>query len=540
MDSSNAEPNKFRSSLEWFILRRRKLRKKISTDERSDRILHLYTTSVFLFNVILILYALISITSRMLLNGVPLVDSIPLAFYILPLLIFLPKLLYDYYRTRSAIITIVIFLIVAVVFGMIASLIRGFVILVVLNIASIVIVSILGRFRPNAPLTSIGRKGLAWILILNSLGLMLPVSIVVMGQTPIATAEYTDDSTIYLEMPLSSYEYPYVNVSPTPSILSELVDSAFGVDLRVNVLDNDSVGRLEEWLTVLPSLDIPYRITSSCNIDDVAAARYHLIVSSNRIQNLYAIHWARLYEVISISDDLSLSTENLSISFDMTLQQSRWNELMNQTRSVNLQGFSELVRSSLDAIDSTEFSVMALTISGLLEEHNISGNMLVEGFVIDDLIDNDVTLMELCGITPEVIDVTEFQLEVQCDRSKYSEGMDGDVGEYLVHTYSLSPFSNSIRLGIVGSQVGLESVHSPVYQTMEKIATDIAIASSNGIEEIVVRSLPSIVSSFGISGISQLRDAIQSLNIVEITYTFRIFAFRAVVMAIDSFDFLMY
>jgi hypothetical protein len=247
-----------------------------------------------------------------------------------------------------------------------------------------------------------------------------------------------------------------------------------------------------------------------------------------------------LYELISIIDDLSLSTENLSISFDMTLPQSKWNQLMNQTRSVNLQGFSELVRNSLDAIDSTEFTVMALAISGLLEEHNISGKILVEGFAIDDLIDNDVTLMELCGITPDVMDVTEFELEVQCDRSKYSEGMDGDVGEYLVHTYSLSPFSKSIRLGIVGSQVGLESVPTPVYQTMEKIATDIAIASGNDIEEITVRSLPSIVSSFGLSGIGQLRDAIESLNVVEITYTFRIFAFRAVVMAIDSFDFIMY
>ncbi|MHA2425032.1 MAG: hypothetical protein ACXAEF_09610, partial [Candidatus Thorarchaeota archaeon] len=98
----------------------------------------------------------------------------------------------------------------------------------------------------------------------------------------------------------------------------------------------------------------------------------------------------------------------------------------------------------------------------------------------------------------------------------------------------------SIRIGIAGASVGLQSVSVPVYDSLELLASDIIIASSNGVDEIIVRSLPSLISSFGSNGISNLQTIIQSLSMVDITYTFRIFAFRAVVMAIDSFDFLMY
>ena len=181
-DEIDQEFSKHRSPLNWLVTTRRKMRRRINTVKPVDRLLHLFSSFVLFVNIIFILFAMISLTGRMLLNGVPFIDSIPLAFYNLPLLIFLPKLLLDYYRSRSAALTLVILLIVAVVFGMISALVRGFLILVIVNVAAIVIIIILGRFRPNAPLRSIGRRGIAWILILNSLGLMLPISVSLMGQ----------------------------------------------------------------------------------------------------------------------------------------------------------------------------------------------------------------------------------------------------------------------------------------------------------------------------------------------------------------------
>ncbi len=539
MTSSN-DSKRNNLSLEGVIQTRRNIRKEINSNETLDKILHYYTALVVSLNIILILYAMVSITARMLLLGVPLIDSIPLAFYILPLIVFLPKLLFDYLKTRSGLFTMIILCIVATIFGMIVPLIRGFSILVVLNILAIVIVFMLGRFRPTSPVRSIGRRGVAWIIILNSLGLMLPVSVYLMGEIPIASVVKDETSIIYLEMPLGDFEYPYVNITPDSSLLQELEDVGFGVDLRLNAYDNESIGLLREWLLTLSSENIPFRLTSSGNKDNLLASNPDLLGSTSLLMIHYGYHWSTLLETISLFDNLSLSTENLRFSFDMTLSKTEWNMLMNQTRSVNLQGFSTLVRSSLDAIDSTQFPNMVLALSELVKANNINSSMVVDGFVLDDLIDNDVSIMEVCGISPDVIGILDSSLEVLSDRTQYAEAMAGDVGEYLVYTYSLTPFANSIRVGIAGTDVGAVPIRLPVYTTVEELAKDIVIASGNGVDEIIVRSLPSIISSFGASGISLLTDAIHSLEIADVTYTFRIFAFRAVIMAIDSFDFLMF
>ncbi|MDF1539597.1 MAG: hypothetical protein P1Q69_11920, partial [Candidatus Thorarchaeota archaeon] len=101
-------------------------------------------------------------------------------------------------------------------------------------------------------------------------------------------------------------------------------------------------------------------------------------------------------------------------------------------------------------------------------------------------------------------------------------------------------FVNSIRIGMAGSSTELEPIRTIVYQSLDELSADIVRVSGNGIEIIVVTSLPSFINTFGSSGLLDLQNAIQSQNIVGSTYTFRIYAFRAVVMAIDSFDFLIY
>ncbi|MHA2425033.1 MAG: hypothetical protein ACXAEF_09615, partial [Candidatus Thorarchaeota archaeon] len=420
------------SPIRWFITRRRQIRRKINSSDSIDRTLHLYASIVLLLNIILILYTMISLTSRLLLSGVPLIDSIPLAFYILPLMIFLPKLLLDFHRTRSGLLTIVILLIVTIVFGMISALVRGFIILMIVNAVSVVTVFILGRFRPSGSLKSIGRKGVAWLLILNSLGLMLPISITIMGQYPIGSASYSDTSEIFFEMPLASFEYDYVNITPDASFLSDFEPTGFGLDLRVNSFVNESLLMLDLWLTALSSTNIPFRITSSGAKDAYLARDPTLLGNTELLAFLYGHHWSALSYTIDKCTELGISTENLEMSFDMTLSQTEWISLMNKTRNVNLQGFSELVRNSLDSIDSTMFPEMVLATSELANENSINLNLIVEGFVIDDLLDDDATMMKLCGISPEVISILGSEFEVLCDRSRYSEGMAGDVGEYLV------------------------------------------------------------------------------------------------------------
>jgi len=528
------------SPLSWIVTGRRKLRFRVNENKSLDKALHLYSSIILLLNIALILYAMISITSRMFQNGVPLIDSIPLAFYILPLLIFLPKLLLDYYRSRSAFLTIVILLIVALVFGMISTLVRGFIVLVVLNVASILIILILGRFRPAVPIRSIGRKGVAWFLILNSLGLMLPASIYLMGQYPIATATYSESTTIFIEMPLGSFEYTYVNLTPSESILSQLEQTGFGVDLRVSTSNIESIQRLISWVVALTNASIPYRLTISSNRENSPAFDANLLGNTGLIEWHYGNMLTTIETILTEFDNLEISTDSLRIYFDMRLSEYEWSHLLNLTRSIDLQGFSQLVRQSLDSITSSSFSTAASYITQALEGRIIDLNLVVEGFVIDDMLDGDITMMEFCGVSPEVISILDADLEVGCERSRYSEAMDGDVGEYLVHTYSVSPLVNSIRIGVAGTETGLEPIPIPVYQSLEELAGDIARASGNGVREIVVSSLPSILYSFGSNGITDLNDAIESQEAVIITYTFRIFALRAVIMAIDSFDFIMY
>ncbi|MDF1541273.1 MAG: hypothetical protein P1Q69_20415, partial [Candidatus Thorarchaeota archaeon] len=370
------------------------MRRRINSIEPLDRALHLYSNLVLLLNIFFILYAMISLTSRMLQNGVPFIDSLPLAFYILPLLIFLPKLLLDYYRSRSAIFTIVILLIVAIVFGMISTLVRGFTILVVLNIASIVLVIVLGRFRPTVPLRSIGRKGVAWFLILNSLGLMLPVSVYLMGQYPIATATYSDSTTIYLEMPLSSFEYQFVNITPTASLLLDLEDSGFGVDLRVSAQDLVSLTRLSTWLLALSNSTVPYRITISSDRESFSMFDSAVLGTTSLIASHYQSILSIIENVLVELDDMVIPTNNLMICADMRLSQIEWVHLMDLIGTVDLQGFSSLVRRSLDAIASDEFTNLATLINTAIAGRDIDLSFIVEGFVIDDLLDGDITMMK--------------------------------------------------------------------------------------------------------------------------------------------------
>jgi hypothetical protein len=122
--------------------------------------------------------------------------------------------------------------------------------------------------------------------------------------------------------------------------------------------------------------------------------------------------------------------------------------------------------------------------------------------------------------------------------------MSGDVGEYLVHSFSSSTggLGNQwgMRIGEIGNSTDVLSRTDNVYEALDILVNDIELAAGNGVTKITIGSLPSLLSAFGDNAIAELRTAIDATIQGVATYTFRIYAFRAVFMAIDSFDFLMF
>ncbi|MHA2213883.1 MAG: hypothetical protein ACW992_12045, partial [Candidatus Thorarchaeota archaeon] len=72
------------------------------------------------------------------------------------------------------------------------------------------------------------------------------------------------------------------------------------------------------------------------------------------------------------------------------------------------------------------------------------------------------------------------------------------------------------------------------------LAKDLLIAAANGVQRITVESLTGMISSFGENSIDEILSMMEDYDEVPITYTFRIYAFRAVLIAINAFDPIMF
>ena len=215
---------------------------------------------------------------------------------------------------------------------------------------------------------------------------------------------------------------------------------------------------------------------------------------------------------------------------------------MFHTRSLDLVGFAGLMRTS---IYSTDVSIVEQENSLLAQQANVTGlssGLIVESFVVDDLQDSDNIAMRLSGVSISTLGLWDI-IEVSCGRSKFSLEMNGDVGEYLVESYSKSighlGSSYAMRIGEAGNVTDIEGRSEVVYETLDALCNDINLATGNGVSVLTIDSLPSLLSSFGPNVLSDLRDQLDTANTATATYTFRIYAYRAVFIAIDSFDILM-
>ena len=424
---------------------------------------------------------------------------------------------------------------------MLSLLIRGFLICLVVNLVAGAIIFILGRFRPKTNLRQAGRSGIAFILILNMLGLTFPISIVVMGQSTISVATVNDIPQISLSVPLSDFDYPYQNLTPVAQLLSDITSNSFSLDFRVLEDDVLSWSRLRSWLVAVNRSEIEYSITLTPNRSALVAENAQTLATTELIEDIYRGHRDALsYLTNNTLSDIANPPQN--IVFDMTLSRYEWQMLMLETRSLDLIGFSSLMRTSIFSVDLESIENEANLLHSDIINSGILGGILVEPFVIDDLQDVDTTAMRVCGVTYATLGLWDYHA-VLCERSRFSFEMQGDVGEYLVHSYSSSISRQgeqwSMRIGNIGNSTDVSGRVDNVYESIDVLINDIALAASKGVRALTLDSLPSLLSAFGASGLTQLRNLIDAMEQGSATYTFRIFAFRAVFMAIDAFDFLM-
>ncbi len=523
-----------------FIQERGKIRKRINSNIRVDRYLHLFITAILAINMVLIIYTMIVITFRMSLGGVGVLDSMPIALYILPLMVFLPLMIRDYYQSRTAATSFLILLIASVFFSMLSLLVRGFLVFVIFNVVAVALIFILGRYRPKGSLRSAGKKGIVYILLLNMLSLTFPVSIVIMGQVPIAHVSSNSDASMMLSVPLADFDFPYVNITPSTSIISDLESNQFGVNLRVLENDTESWLRLGDWLIALNASNVPYTITLTADRASIVGSEPTAIGTTDVIQGVYESHRNALPQLTAELQNITNSP--LHVLFDMTLSRPEWQKLMFHTRSLDLIGFSELMRTSIYSTDISIIDQESTLLAQQADSTGLSAGIIVESFVIDDLQDNDNVAMRLSGVTIPSLNLWD-SIEVSCGRSRISIEMSGDVGEYLVESYSKSlgvlGSKYSIRIGEVGNTTDIDDRSEIVYENLEILCNDIALATGNGVDNLTIDSLPSLLSSFGSTAITDLRELLNTVCTATATYTFRIYAYRAVFIAIDSFDILM-
>ncbi|MFW9808834.1 MAG: hypothetical protein ACFFE6_05555 [Candidatus Thorarchaeota archaeon] len=520
---------------------RRKLRLRINSVPKYDLFLHRFITAVLVINMILILYALISVTFGMTISGVAFVDSLPIALYILPMMFILPLMIRAYYTSRTAALNFVFLIICMVFFGTLSLLVRGFIICLIFNIAAAVSIFIMGGFRPRSRFRESGKKVIAYFIILNLIGLAFPISTILMGQIPIATTNVADVPDIWISVPLADFDYPYQNVTPTQQLLSDVLNNNFFLDLHVLENDPSSWERLRTWLLALNDTAVGYSITLTADRAILAGEDPQTLATTEMIETIYASHEAALDQIMNV-ETFDIINGPHFILFDMTLSREEWQALMLRTRNLDLIGFSDLMRASIYSVDIPRIENASLKLRNAASTSGITTGLFVESFVIDDLLDNDSNAMQLCGVTSSLLQEWNF-FSVSCSRSRFSFEMSGDVGEYLVHSYSSSVARLgsqwSLRVGEVGNSTDVLDRTDSVYNDLAIIANDIALAVGNGVQFITVDSLPSLLSSFGIGSLSTLRSVIDETDQGVATYTFRIYAFRAVFLAIDAFDFIM-
>ncbi len=486
-----------------------------------------------------IIYSVLIVVYRTGGAGLSLIDSLPVMFYLLPLFIILPLVLREYHRNNAAVLPVAITCGMSFFYLVFSVLIRFFIVMFVLNLPVIAFMIITGDSPPKKKLKDLSKKGLIWFIFLNVIGLLFPASVVVMGQTSIASVNYSAPPEVVLDVPLIEWDYPYENITPTEQLLNTVHDNNFSLSFRLDTEIPEAMARALDWFVVINNTNIGHDITFDIVLTQIS-------VQSRRSTKQFDTSFANYVQSFNAVMDL-LETNNITrlprcVYFDLLITRQDWQSLLASARTINLIGFSLAIRTIVEGIDDTHILNATRTLVETVHSRGVSAGVLVDSLVIDDLQDSDTLFMKYCGVTTDSL-VLWDRVQYYAGRSRFSFEMNGDVGRYLIYSYSrtigMQSNDGELRMGVAGRENDKDGRLDDIYGTLGSLVDDIKIAAGNGIRRITVESLPFILKYDG-EPLNGTMSALQIAGPMSTSYTFRIYAFRAVFALIDSFDPLMF
>jgi hypothetical protein len=491
---------------------------------------------ILLVDTILIGYVLVSVIFRLQIAGLTLIDSLPIAMYVLPLFVFLSLIIRGHYREISKIPSVAVLLIAGVIFALISPLGIGFLVVSTVNFISSCWLIVTSTVTVEIDRSSVNRKTIAYLLLLNLIGLLFPASVYLMGRIPITTVSYSGNGMVYFELDINEAIYNGGNLNNGSILIQDLKDTRFGLEFVIRHRNNISWDSLSSALENVTSNGIAYSITLDANRSDLVVGNPSVLGTNEVIAGLYQRYSSMLFDLVETLNSSHIESKPNYVLFDMTLSPEERALFMNEVRQIDLYGFSNLVSSTITAMNQTSIERYGTELRVHCEEYELSPGLIVNSFVLDDAVDGDSSIMLACGVTRSVFDGFPSN-QIDCLRSSFSTYMEGDVGEYLCYAFSSlqgSPITR-LRLGEIMPSPSSNQEQIDSYNEIGTLADDIAISLGNGAQSVTVVSLPQGLSLFGSEFLTNLKAILESISEVPITYTFRIYALRAVLQAVDAF-----
>jgi len=491
---------------------------------------------VLLLDTILIGYVLVSIVFRLQVSGLALIDSLPIAMYVLPLFVFLSLIIRAHYKELSRIPSVAVMIIAGVIFAVISPLSVGFIIVSFANFISSFWLISTTTVTVEIDRSSINKKTIGYLVLLNLTGLLFPVSVYLMGSVPINSVSYNQEGNIFLEIDTNQLTSDDIIFNNGSALMQDLKETGFGLEFVINYGNNNSGNMLRAALRNVTGNGIAYSITLDANRSGLVPQNPSILGTNDIILGLYQRYSLMLLDLVYALNSTHIQSDPSYILFDMTLSPKERALFMNEVREIDLYGFSNIVSSTIASINQTSLDSYGTELRMACEEYGFSPGLIINSFVLDDTIDRDSTIMLACGATTEILeDFTNSQID--CIRSSFSSYMAGDVGEYLCYAFSNLQGSmiTSLRLGEIMPLPSSNQESIDSYHEMNLLVDDIAIALGNGAQSVTVIDLKRGLTLFGSDFLTDLEALLDSTNEVPVTYTFRIYALRAVIQAIDAF-----
>ncbi len=495
-----------------------------------------YTVIIIYFlNILILIYTLLSILFKMSIAGNTVIELIPIILWVLPLFFLIPLITLALFKSKNTIGPLLVMLIASLLLLAISPLLSKMAYLNFINLIGVIL--IFGGFHfpkiKHVKRPKISKSGIFWFVFLNVIGFGFPYTVSYMGQNPIVSLQQSS------QMPKIGFIVEY---NPT-----------IGASIKIDNFSNDTLNLIaQNGYIVLDSLADQYTNNSwlynttkfliEHNINIVAKLRplsnsdSHVSMSS--IINFYNT----TQEFIQWVKENNFQNHISGIELDFSQARNENLKMMKYMRRVDIPGLCNYLRQTGN-ISATNTLQVYEQLGSLIHEQGFNAISLGMPMVLDDFTDEDNFIQLLMG---HPMGLQNWDIKgISLERSTISYAMEGEVYSYYTYTYGLSAyryFGNKtvVSIGVIGniSENALNITHTS-YSKLPEIVKDITILSRLGIPQVELYSLNTLIESFGESAIAEIFNGLHSTQPIEITYTFRIHAFRMVFMAIDSYDWLI-